>query len=172
MRFKLQIIKLPRHYFSLSAPNSERIDSLLSNFEESVKEMKRFLQDNGYSRRHFFNSSAKISDTFEAKSEKFKETILKRADELNESDFSKSILNLGSIYRYKGSRKSLSSGKLNFPHSSDIFSSMIYSYGKVGEYQEALKLFEHVVLNPSILLLGICLKPYWKLTQFKLKGNF
>ena len=152
-RLKFEIIKLPRHFFSNSPvklSNSERIDLLLINFEESVKEMKRFLQESGYSRRHFFNSNVKISDTFGGKSEAFKKNILMRADELTESEFSKSIITLGSIYRYKEAEALFRVAKLNFPYSSDIFSSMIYSYGKVGEYQEALKLFEDAVINPSI----------------------
>ena len=152
-RIKFQIVKLPRNFNTAKATNLqnvERIDSLLMNFEESVREMKRFLQERGFSRRHFFHSDhPKISETFDEKSERFKEIILNRADELGEWEFSKSILSLGSIYRWKESEILFQRAKLHFPSSSDIFSSMIYAYGKVGKYHEALKVFEEIVAVPS-----------------------
>lgn len=151
-RFKslqLSLLKLPQKNYE-TLKNTERIDSLLKNFENSVREMKRFLQERGYSRRHFFSpSDSEISQNLKEKSENFKETILNRADELCEWEFTKSILNLGLIYRWKEAEILFERAKLRFPQSTDIFSAMIYTYGKVGLYTEALKVFEEVVAKPS-----------------------
>ena len=148
-RFKFQII--PKRVLTniSTVESTERIDSLLIKFETSIKEMKKYLQESGYSRRHFIkeDNTRRISDKFEDESLKFKEMILKRSNELNEWEFCKSILNLGSIYRWKEAEIVFKEGRLKFPESSDIYSSMIYAHGKVGNYVEALKLFEESSLK-------------------------
>lgn len=150
-RFKFQIGRA-FSYISNSGESTERIDLLLMNFEKSIKEMKKYLQESGYSRRYFITGDDSgggggISDRFKDESLKFKETIMKRSNELNEFEFCKSILSLGSIFRWKEAEIVFKEGKLKYSESSDIYSSMIYSYGKVGNYFEALKLFEEASLK-------------------------
>lgn len=72
-----------------------------------------------------------------------------RSAELTESDFSKSILSLGSIYQWKEAEILFKAAKLRFPACSDVYSAMIYAFGKVGEYSAALKVFEDAVSRPS-----------------------
>lgn len=150
-RLKLQIIR--RRFYS-NENTEERIDSLLKNFEKSIREMKKCLQESGYSRRYFFTTSD-ISDKFEDDSKKFKDSILKRLNELSEWEFCKSILSLGSIFRWKEAEILFKEGKVKFSNSCDIYSAMIYSHGKVGNYLEALKLFEEAnlknLLNKNML---------------------
>lgn len=144
------MIKLPRQFHQFSTVSTERIDSLINNFEKSVQEMKRFLQESGYSRRHFFNDSKNaISRKFEGESQKFKLSLLNQSAKLTEFDFSKSILSLGSIYQWKEAEVVFNVAKMKFPTCSDVYSAMIYAYGKVGEYSLALKVFEEVVSKPS-----------------------
>ena len=161
-----QIAKMPRRLFT-SLPNtslpsnsasvlkieetSERIDVLLENFDKSIEEMKRFIEESGYSRRHFFSSDnfLKLPDNFSKDSHCLKEKVLSRACELSEWELCRSILNLGSIYRWKEAEAIFFRAKLKFPFSSNIYSAMIYAYGKVGNYSSALNLFEEAAGKPS-----------------------
>jgi pentatricopeptide repeat protein len=145
-----QIIKCSRYNFSTF---KERIDTLLSVFEESVRETRRVLQENGFSRRHFLcetSGNARIRTSFQAESEKLRMEILSRVDELNEFEFSKSILSLGSVYRWKDAESVFRIAKLKFPHCSDIDSAMIYAYGKIGKYSSALMVFEEASRRKQI----------------------
>ena len=110
------------------------------------------MQESGYSRRHFFTENSKISEKFEDKTLRFKENILQRVNELSEWEFCKSILSLGSIYRWKEAEIVFKEAKLKYSESADIYSSMIYAHGKVGNYIEALKVFEELLGKSSNLL--------------------
>lgn len=129
--------------------DSDRIDALIVTFNQAVQEMKQFLQEKGYSRRHFFfntetKNEAEVAKSFGKRSEDFKEFLLQNQKYMSEYDFSRSIVSLGAAYRWQDAETIFKSGSVKFPYCPDIYSAIMYAYGKVGQYSKALRVFEEV----------------------------